>query len=213
MIAIKRKRKLKCSFCGKSDKEVTRLVGGPGIFICDACIGICNKVLEATPIAFPGWQAMTDDQLLGALKIAEATVDATRAVLRGAASPNRRAAEAGSQLGYDRQCSWDLTSSGMGTIFVRRDARGPCFLHLPPRAPIRETIPASSASLPSIRRLATRLCFRSSVPRSGQRRPKSSRLPLRSSRIGQCTFIASRYTRTRTRSTRFSRNSKSTPPL
>src|SRR5215813_7481530 len=77
MIAIV-KRKLKCSFCGKSNKEVARLIGGPGVYICDACVSVCNRILEATPIAFPGSQAMTDDQLLSALKIAEATVDATR---------------------------------------------------------------------------------------------------------------------------------------
>ena len=63
MIALKRKRKIKCSFCRKSDKEVNRLVGGPGVYICDACVGICNKVLEAIPVAFVGWQAMPDDQL------------------------------------------------------------------------------------------------------------------------------------------------------
>jgi ATP-dependent protease Clp ATPase subunit len=38
MIAIRRKGKLKCSFCGKSDKEVTRFIGGPGVYICDACV-------------------------------------------------------------------------------------------------------------------------------------------------------------------------------
>src|SRR5436309_1717323 len=54
MSAIKRRRKLKCSFCGKSDQDVTRLIGGPGVHICDACVGICNKVLEATPVAFAG---------------------------------------------------------------------------------------------------------------------------------------------------------------
>ena len=82
MIAVKRRRKLKCSFCGKSDKEVTRLIGGPGVYICDACVGACNRILEATPVDFRGWHAMRDDQLLSALKIAEATVDATRVVLQ-----------------------------------------------------------------------------------------------------------------------------------
>jgi hypothetical protein len=110
MIAMKRKRKLKCSFCGKSDKEVTRLIGGPGVYICDACVGICNKVLEATPIAFPGWQAMTDDQLLAALKIAEATVDATRAVLQAQIEELRRREISwetiGSALRISRQAAW-----------------------------------------------------------------------------------------------------------
>jgi hypothetical protein len=114
MIAMKRKRKLKCSFCGKSDKEVTRLIGGPGVYICDACVGICNKVLEATPIAFPGWQAMTDDQLLAALKIAEATVDATRAVLQAQIEELRRREISwetiGSALRISRQAAWERFS-------------------------------------------------------------------------------------------------------
>lgn len=114
MIAMKRKRKLKCSFCGKSDKEVTRLIGGPGVYICDACVGICNKVLETTPIAFPGWQAMTDDQLLAALKIAEATVDATRAVLQAQIEELRRREISwetiGSALRISRQAAWERFS-------------------------------------------------------------------------------------------------------
>jgi ATP-dependent Clp protease ATP-binding subunit ClpX len=34
-----------CSFCGKSASEVRKLIAGPGVFICDACVGICNGVL------------------------------------------------------------------------------------------------------------------------------------------------------------------------
>jgi ATP-dependent Clp protease ATP-binding subunit ClpX len=36
---------LKCSFCGKSEKEVTKLVAGPGVYICDACVELCNQVI------------------------------------------------------------------------------------------------------------------------------------------------------------------------
>ncbi|MBU2509568.1 hypothetical protein KKE33_04285 [Patescibacteria group bacterium] len=35
----------KCSFCGKKQDEVTKLIAGPNIFICDWCIGICNDVI------------------------------------------------------------------------------------------------------------------------------------------------------------------------
>jgi len=114
MLALKRRKKLKCSFCGKSDKEVTRLIGGPGVHICDACVGICNKVLDATPVAFAGWQAMTDDQLLGALKVAEATVDATRAVLQAQIEELRRREISwdtiGQALGVSRQAAWERFS-------------------------------------------------------------------------------------------------------
>jgi ribosomal protein L37AE/L43A len=114
MIALKRRKRLKCSFCGKSDKEVARLIGGPGVHICDACVGICNKVLDATPVAFAGWQAMTDDQLLGALKVAEATVEATRAVLQAQIEELRRREISwdtiGQALGVSRQAAWERFS-------------------------------------------------------------------------------------------------------
>ncbi len=35
-----------CSFCGKSKAEVKRLIAGPGVYICDACVGVCREVLE-----------------------------------------------------------------------------------------------------------------------------------------------------------------------
>lgn len=36
----------RCSFCGKSEAMVHRLIEGPGVFICDECIGLCNDLLE-----------------------------------------------------------------------------------------------------------------------------------------------------------------------
>ncbi len=36
---------LKCSFCGKSQKEVKKLVAGPTVYICDECIGLCNDII------------------------------------------------------------------------------------------------------------------------------------------------------------------------
>lgn len=36
---------LKCSFCGKSQKQVKRLIAGPGVYICDECIELCNEII------------------------------------------------------------------------------------------------------------------------------------------------------------------------
>ena len=36
---------IRCSFCGKTQDEVTRLVEGPGVYICDRCISFCNALL------------------------------------------------------------------------------------------------------------------------------------------------------------------------
>src|SRR5262245_4736813 len=52
------KQTLYCSFCGKSQHEVTALIAGPAVFICDECTGLCNEVLE-------------DKEILGLLKADE----------------------------------------------------------------------------------------------------------------------------------------------
>ncbi|RDV46579.1 ATP-dependent Clp protease ATP-binding subunit ClpX [Leifsonia sp. ku-ls] len=37
---------LKCSFCGKSQKQVQQLIAGPGVYICDECVELCNEIIE-----------------------------------------------------------------------------------------------------------------------------------------------------------------------
>ena len=40
------KGQLKCSFCGKSQEQVRKLIAGPGVYICDECIELCNEIIE-----------------------------------------------------------------------------------------------------------------------------------------------------------------------
>src|SRR5690625_8036680 len=40
------KGQLKCSFCGKSQDQVRKLVAGPGVYICDECIDLCTEIVE-----------------------------------------------------------------------------------------------------------------------------------------------------------------------
>lgn len=40
------KGQLKCSFCGKSQDQVRKLIAGPGVYICDECIELCNEIVE-----------------------------------------------------------------------------------------------------------------------------------------------------------------------
>ena len=105
---------LRCSFCGKNDSQVAKLIGGPKVQICDMCIGVCNKILEATPAAFSGWDAMTDDQLLSSLQPAVATVEATRTVLQMQIDTLRKRdiswSAIGSALGMSRQAAWERFS-------------------------------------------------------------------------------------------------------
>ena len=42
----KNENKYKCSFCGKSQDEVRKLIAGPGVFICDECVSLCNSIIE-----------------------------------------------------------------------------------------------------------------------------------------------------------------------
>ena len=44
---INQEERVRCSFCGRSQEQVNRMIAGPnGAYICDECIGICNEILE-----------------------------------------------------------------------------------------------------------------------------------------------------------------------
>jgi hypothetical protein len=107
-------RRLACSFCGKKASEVSKLLGGPKVHICDSCVGVCNKILEATPPTFAGWDAMTDDQLLKSLVPAVATVEATRTVLQAQIETLRKRGVSWNAIGVvlrmSRQAAWERFS-------------------------------------------------------------------------------------------------------
>jgi hypothetical protein len=108
------KRRLRCSFCSRSESEVAKLIAGPKVHICDSCVGICNTILDATPKGSGDWTKMTDAQLLAALKPAEATLDAVRSVLRAQIDALRKRgvswSEIGTALGVSRQAAWERFS-------------------------------------------------------------------------------------------------------
>ena len=108
------RRALKCSFCRKSESQVQKLIGGPNVAICDACVGICNRVLEATPVAFAGWDKMSDDQLLQSLEPASQAMEAVRNVLQEQVEILRKRevswAQIGEALGISRQAAWERFS-------------------------------------------------------------------------------------------------------
>ena len=39
-------KELKCSFCGKPQSRVRKLIAGPNVYICDECIGVCTSILD-----------------------------------------------------------------------------------------------------------------------------------------------------------------------
>jgi ATP-dependent Clp protease ATP-binding subunit ClpX len=38
--------RLKCSFCGKTQDQVKKLIAGPGVYVCDECVDLCNEILD-----------------------------------------------------------------------------------------------------------------------------------------------------------------------
>ena len=53
---------LKCSFCGKSQKQVQQLIAGPGVYICDECVELCNEIIEER-LAESGEEASSEFEL------------------------------------------------------------------------------------------------------------------------------------------------------
>src|SRR3989338_2449010 len=51
---------LYCSFCGKSQREVKKLIAGPSVYICDECVELCNDIITEDSDKVPGVKAPTD---------------------------------------------------------------------------------------------------------------------------------------------------------
>ena len=112
---FRRRKRLYCSFCRKSDAAVEKLIGGPGVYICDACIGVCNRILDGKPAPpFPGWEALPDGELLATLGPAAAAADELREVLQEHIDLLRKRdvswARIGDALGISRQAAWERFS-------------------------------------------------------------------------------------------------------
>ncbi|MBN6058183.1 hypothetical protein JYK22_40045, partial [Nonomuraea sp. RK-328] len=64
------KENLHCSFCHKKSTDVGKLIAGPGVHICDECVGLCTEILEQERLAasteprLPMWESMTEEQIL-----------------------------------------------------------------------------------------------------------------------------------------------------
>jgi ATP-dependent Clp protease ATP-binding subunit ClpX len=119
----------RCSFCARPNSEVDKVIAGPGVYICNVCVGKCNDVLAAesrksadpkAQLAEPtaqlaAWgESMTDEQIVDLLpRIAavgtqtEASIQRLIAILR-----NRRItwARIGSALQITRQSAWERFS-------------------------------------------------------------------------------------------------------
>jgi len=55
---------LKCSFCGKAQDQVRKLIAGPGVYICDECIDLCNEILDEELIDNPIIKEMSRNKVV-----------------------------------------------------------------------------------------------------------------------------------------------------
>ena len=109
------RKRIYCTFCRKDNTEVAKLVAGPGVFICDGCVELCNRVLAEQPIdSFPGWESLDDDALLRTLHASNAVVEDVRGVLQQHVdllrARNVSWERIGAALGMSRQAAWERFS-------------------------------------------------------------------------------------------------------
>ena len=110
---------MRCSFCGKLYTDVTKLIAGPGVYICDGCVNLCLDVLaEATEVApptLPEWASMSDDELLERIPSIASSAANIEAGLRDRVHELRDRgvswARIGAALGMTRQSAWERFSS------------------------------------------------------------------------------------------------------
>ena len=121
MTAAELRDTVACSFCLKSPGSVAKMIGGPGVFICNECVGLCNDILALVGQPQPGddavasWQQrLSDEELLAHLpKIAAAAEQVQRhltAWVRQARERGITWTRIGESLGMTRQSAWERFS-------------------------------------------------------------------------------------------------------
>jgi hypothetical protein len=124
---------LSCSFCAKSQFDVVKLVAGPGVYICNECIDLCNQIVteeaarkgstaddavrsggSQAPPTLKAWDGLSDDDLLAEMVRAHAAhQNVDRAVGLHVAALRARGvswARIGEALGMTRQSAWERFS-------------------------------------------------------------------------------------------------------
>ena len=113
---------VRCSFCAKPGSEVEKVIAGPGVYICNECVGLCSDILGAElrkpsePSAqLPAWEeSMTDEQILDLLPRIAAVGAQTEASLQRLVTILRERkvtwARIGTALQITRQSAWERFS-------------------------------------------------------------------------------------------------------
>jgi hypothetical protein len=120
MTASEAEVKVACSFCLKPAPSVAKMIAGPGVYICNECVGLCNDIIAQEPEkpagdAVPNWgQRLSDDELLAHLPKVAATASQVEQNLtswvRQARSRGMTWTRIGEALGMTRQSAWERFS-------------------------------------------------------------------------------------------------------
>ena len=107
---------MRCSFCGKAKDEVSRLIAGPGAFICNECVVLCEQLISGQPMAsFPPLDGKTDDELLAEMVQLDASRGQVEAAVHDRVQVLRARsvtwAKIGETLGTTRQSAWERFSN------------------------------------------------------------------------------------------------------
>jgi ATP-dependent Clp protease ATP-binding subunit ClpX len=112
---------VRCSFCAKPSSEVEKVIAGPGVYICNECVGLCGEILRAehgkpspAETRLPAWEKLTDDQILDLLPRVAAVGEQTEASLQRLVTILRERrvtwARIGAALQVTRQSAWERFS-------------------------------------------------------------------------------------------------------
>src|SRR3954454_21428785 len=111
-VATKTTLELSCPFCGKDKEDGAKLIAGPGVYICDECVGLCDDILAGESKGpLRDWDAATEDELLAELtrlRGSYAFIDqAMGAHVKRLRSRQVSWARIGEALGMTRQSAWE----------------------------------------------------------------------------------------------------------
>jgi ClpX C4-type zinc finger protein len=104
---------MRCSFCGKSSDAVEKLVAGPGVYICNECVGLCTQILADEGARDPVVRPVGDDDpemLLTQLRQAQTIFDLLGPNVQKLRKQNVSWARIGDALGISRQAAWERFS-------------------------------------------------------------------------------------------------------
>jgi hypothetical protein len=103
-----------CSFCIKDKEAVTKLIAGPGVYICNECVDLCNLIIAEPAPKVGGGDAQPDDELLASLARIQAVVSQVDAAVHEHVSILRARGiswtRIGEALGVSKQAAWERFS-------------------------------------------------------------------------------------------------------